>query len=56
MVFAEGVGALPRPDGLLRTQQIAKTYSKALRDYTSAMVQMNRYLLGLPLDSNGRDD
>ena len=45
-ILNEGIGALPHPDGSLRTHQAVEAYHKALREHVDAMIQMNHYLLG----------
>jgi hypothetical protein len=46
-VLNEGIGALPHPDGMLRSQQVVQAYRKALREYTDATMKMNGHILDL---------
>ena len=49
----EMFGALPRSDGMLRSKQAVKVYRKAFREYTDAMIRLNRYLLDSPAEDDG---
>ena len=50
----EGFGALPHPDGMLRSQRVIRAYHKALREHTDALFEMNNYLLGLSIEDGDR--
>ena len=54
-VTSEGAGALPHPDGIARTTRAGRAVRFALRDYSSAMLRMSRFLItGVP-DSEPKD-
>jgi len=42
---------LPRPDGTLRNRNVGQAYRRKLREYSDAMIRLNRYLLDTPTEN-----
>jgi hypothetical protein len=45
------IATLPHRDGVMINRNVGQSYRKALREYTDAMIRLNRYLLDSPIEN-----